>query len=122
MNQGHEYATRWIDAWNSMDLERALALWADDMTFSSPLAAELTGSPTLNGKASAAAYWGRALARGGVLRFELKEALWDAEARTVVIVYRRERGADVRIAAEIIRLNEAGLGDRGLALHGAALD
>lgn len=121
MNQGHEYATRWIEAWNSMDLERALALWADDMTFCSPLAVEITGSPTLEGKAAVADYWGRALARGGKMHFELVEALWDPGARTVVIVYHRERGADVRIAAEVIRLNEVGLGDRGIALHGAAL-
>ena len=56
------------------------------------------------------------------LYFELVQALWDAEARTVTIVYRRERGEDVRLAAEIIRLNSEGLGVHGTALHGAILE
>ena len=119
MNEGQEYARRWIDAWNSMDLDRALELWADDMEFSSPLAAQITGSAVLRGKSAVADYWGRALAQAGRLHFELKEAFWDPEARTVIILYRRERGADVRSAAEIIRLNDEGLGVRGIALHGA---
>lgn len=51
----------------------------------------------------------------------LIQALWDAQARTVTILYRRERGGGVRIATEIIRLNQQGLGIQGTALHGAAL-
>jgi hypothetical protein len=121
MNDGRNYAERWIRAWNSMDLGRALALWADDMEFCSPLAAQVTGSAVLAGKSAAADYWGKALQQAGHLNFELVEALWDPEARTVTIVYRRERGTDFRIAAEVIRLNEHGLGVRGTAFHGAAL-
>jgi len=104
-----------------MKLDRALALWADDMEFCSPLAAEVTGSAVLRGKNVVAEYWRKALERAGHLHFELIDALWDPDARTVTIVYRRQRGTDVRIAAEIIRLNEQGLGVRGTALHGATL-
>jgi ketosteroid isomerase-like protein len=121
MNEGQTYAARWIDAWNSMDLDRALELWSEEIEFCSPLAAEITGSPVLRGKAAVGEYWGRALAQAARLRFELIEALWDDGARTVTIVYRRARGADVRVAAEIIRLNEKGLGAHGIALHGASL-
>jgi ketosteroid isomerase-like protein len=121
MNEGEAYAARWIEAWNSMDLDRALELWTDDMEFCSPLAAEITGSPMLRGKAAAADYWRRALAQAQQLHFELREALWDPEKRTVTIVYRRARGEDVRLAAEIIRLSEDGLGRHGTALHGAGL-
>lgn len=121
MNEGQDYARRWIEAWNSMKLDHALALWADDMEFCSPLAAEVTGSAVLLGKNAAAEYWRKALCQAVHLHFELIDALWDPEARAVTIVYRRERGADVRIAAEIIRLNEHGFGVRGTALHGAAL-
>lgn len=121
MNEGQRYAARWIEAWNSMDLERALELWADDMEFCSPLAAEITGSPVLRGKSVVAAYWRRALTQATGLRFELRQALWDPEARTVTILYRRERGTDVRLAAEIIRLSPEGLGVHGIALHGAGL-
>ena len=121
MNEGQEYAARWIAAWNSMELDQALGLWAEDIEFCSPLAWEITGSPVLRGKAAVAEYWGRALAQAVHLHFKLIQALWDAEARTVMIVYRRERGEDVRLAAEIIRLNSEGLGVHGTALHGAIL-
>ena len=121
MNEGQQYAVRWIEAWNSMDLNRALELWADEMEFCSPLAAEITGSSVLRGKSVVADYWRRALAGAKRLRFELKEALWDPAARTVTIVYVRERGEDVRLAAEIIRLGADGLGTHGTALHGATV-
>jgi len=121
MNPGEAYAERWIAAWNSMELDRALELWAEDMEFSSPLAAELTGSAVLRGKSAAAAYWREALSRAGELSFELRQALWDPAARTVTILYRRRRGGEVRIAAEIVRLNAEGLGVSGVALHGAPL-
>jgi hypothetical protein len=121
MDEGYKYAARWIEAWNSMDLNRALELWSDEVEFCSPLAAEITGSAVPRSKAAVGEYWGRALAQAVRLRFELIQALWDAEARSVAIVYRRERGADVRVAAEIIRLNEKGLGVNGIALHGASL-
>jgi ketosteroid isomerase-like protein len=120
-NDGLHYAQRWIAAWNSLNLERALELWADDMEFCSPLAAELTGRPTLKGKEAAAAYWKRALAASDHLYFQLEEALWDPDERAVTIVYRRERGADIRLAVEIVRLNSEGLGVRGTAFHGAVL-
>ena len=122
MNEGQTYAARWIEAWNSMDLDRALELWADGMAFCSPLAAEITGSPVLRGKAAVADYWRRALAQAARLHFELEQVLWDPEARAVTILYRRERGEDVRFAAEIIHLNAAGLGVHGTALHGPPLD
>src|SRR3954454_22094932 len=100
-----------------MELERTLDLWADEMAFCSPLAAEITGSPVLRGKAAVADYWRRALAQAAGLHFELEQGLWDPEARAVTIGYRRERGEDVRLAAEIIRMCAAGLGVHGAALH-----
>ena len=121
MNEGQKYAARWIEAWNSMKLDRALELWAEDMEFCSPLAAQITGSAVLCGKETVAEYWRRALAQASRLHFELKDVFWDSETRTVTIVYCRERGEDVRLAAEIIRLNAEGLGVHGMALHGAAL-
>lgn len=121
MSEGASYAARWIAAWNGMNLAAALELWADDMEFWSPLAQELTGAPVLYGKVAVASYWDKALARSGGLRFELVEAHWDAAARAVTILYRRQRGDDFRLAAEIVRLNREGLGVHGVALHGPTL-
>jgi ketosteroid isomerase-like protein len=46
------FAAEWIDSWNSHDLERILAHWADECTFSSPLVVRVTGDPsgTVRGK------------------------------------------------------------------------
>lgn len=121
MNEGRGYAARWIEAWNRRDLEAVLALWSDDMEFCSPLAEELTGSPVLHGKAAVAAYWTQALAAGLELRFALVDTYWDQGRRAVTILYRRRRGDDLRLAAEIVRLDGDGRGTHGIALHGAAL-
>jgi hypothetical protein len=121
MNEGQSYAARWIEVWNRMDLDAALTLWAEGVEFWSPLAEELTGSPVLYGKGAVAAYWRDALASSGHLQFELVEAYWDEPARTVTILYRRERRDDLRLAAEIVRLGSEGLGVHGMALHGAKL-
>jgi ketosteroid isomerase-like protein len=53
----------WIAAWNSHDLERVLALYADDseMTSDKIMAFGFDSSGTLNGKASLRMYWGKAL-------------------------------------------------------------
>ena len=121
LNEGEAYAAKWVEAWNSNILERVLELWADEMDFCSPLAAEITGSASLQGKDAVASYWRTALAQAGHLHFKLVQALWDPEARTATILYHRHRGSDLRLAAEVIRLNAAGLGVHGIALHGAAL-
>ena len=46
------FATEWIAAWNSGDLERIFALYADDFEMRSPLIAERGFSPdgSLRGK------------------------------------------------------------------------
>jgi len=55
----------WIAAWNSHDLERILALYADDseMTSDRIQALGLEASGTLRGKDRIRAYWGLALQR-----------------------------------------------------------
>ncbi|MGI9376469.1 MAG: nuclear transport factor 2 family protein [Tsuneonella suprasediminis] len=50
------FAANWIANWNARDLDAILAHFAEDARFISPLAAELTGSPIIEGKASLRAY------------------------------------------------------------------
>ncbi len=54
----------WIAAWNSGDLERIFALYADDFEMRSPLIAERGFSPdgSLRGKHAIRLYWGGGLA------------------------------------------------------------
>src|SRR4051812_34275198 len=79
MSQPHDAARltalgrEWIAAWNSHDLERVLALYAEDseMTSDKIQALGLDGSGTLRGKAMLRKYWTRAFEPPPNLHFEL---------------------------------------------------
>jgi len=80
------FVAGWIDAWNRRDIEAVLAHFADGVTFTSPVAAAITGSATVRGKDAIRAYWQAALARSTRLVFTLDHALWDTEGRELAIV------------------------------------
>ncbi len=106
----------WIAAWNSHDLERVLALYADDseMTSDRIPALGFEASGTLRGKDSLRAYWGKALALLPDLHFELIDTYVSPDS--VVVFYRNERGAKI---CEYLRLNAAGKIVQGSANHPA---
>ena len=68
-----KFAEEWIAAWNSHDLDRILAHYADDLEISSPLIVERMNEPsgTLRGKAAVRAYWAKGLALPPPIKFEL---------------------------------------------------
>lgn len=106
------FAHEWVAAWNSRDLDRILAHWADDCVFSSPWVAKLMAEPSgrVRGKPALREYWGRALALVPNLRFELDAVLVGADS--LVIRFRNDRGI---ACAEWLRI-----GSDGLAIEGAA--
>jgi ketosteroid isomerase-like protein len=67
------FASAWLAAWNAHDLEAVLALFHDDVLFTSPLATKILpeSEGVLRGKVALRAYWGAALAQLPDLRFEL---------------------------------------------------
>ncbi len=85
----------WIAAWNSHDLERVLALYADDaeMTSDKIQALGFEASGTLRGKDRLRAYWGKALAMLPNLRFDLIDTYVSPDS--VVVFYQNERGAQI---------------------------
>lgn len=99
------FAREWIDAWNSHDLERILARYAEDVILSSPVALQrFGGDGTLRGKAALRDYFARGLVAYPDLRFDLIEALWGTE--TIVVCYaNNHRGSKT---AEVMLLNHAG--------------
>ena len=105
---------QWIDAWNSHDLERVLALYAEDpeMTSDKIQALGFDGSGTLRGKDSLRAYWGKALALLPNLRFELIDTFVSPDS--VAVLYTNERGARI---CEYLRLDAAGRIVQGSANH-----
>jgi ketosteroid isomerase-like protein len=67
------FASAWLAAWNAHDLDAVLALFHDDVIFTSPLATKIApeSGGVLRGKAALRAYWAAALAQVPDLRFEL---------------------------------------------------
>lgn len=115
-----DLARDWIEAWNARDIDRVLEHFTEDARFSSPRAQELTGSPVVEGREALRAYWTAALPRLGDTRFELAQAVWDAEASTLVIVYDRVSAGGRARACEILHL-EGGRAASGDAMYGATL-
>lgn len=104
----------WISAWNSRDLERVLALYAEDaeMTSDKVQALGLDCSGTLRGKANLRMYWGKALALLPGLHFDLIDLFVSPDS--IVVHYTNERG--VRIC-EYLRFDAAGKIAQGSANH-----
>ncbi|MFZ0394553.1 MAG: nuclear transport factor 2 family protein [Terracidiphilus sp.] len=100
-----QFTQEWIDSWNSHDLDRILAHYADDVALSSPVALQrLGGDGVVRGKPALCDYFTRGLQAIPDLRFDLIEVLWGTE--TIVVLYRNNhRGTK---SAEVMQLNAAG--------------
>lgn len=117
-----DLARDWIEAWNARDTERVLSHFSEGARFLSPRAQEVTGNPVVEGHDALRAYWTAALPRLGDTRFELEQAVWDAEASTLVIIYERVSGPGTRSrACEVLHLEAGGRATSGEAMYGATL-
>src|SRR4051812_24905857 len=96
---------QWIAAWNSRDLERVLALYAEDaeMTSDKVQVLGLDSSGTLRGKDKLRIYWGKALTLLPNLQFSLIDLFVSPDS--VVVFYANERGTKI---CEYLRLDAAG--------------
>ena len=104
----------WIAAWNSRDLERVLALYAEDceMTSDKIQALGFNSSGTLSGKAKIRMYWGKALTLLPDLQFTLIDLFVSPDG--LVVFYQNERGARI---CEYLRLDAEGKIVQGSANH-----
>jgi len=100
-----QFAKEWIEAWNSHDLERVLAHYADDFEMNSPYVVQIAGEPSgrLKGKAAVGAYWAKALAMLPDLHFELISTL--VGVNSITLYY---KGARDRLAAEVFHFGQGG--------------
>jgi ketosteroid isomerase-like protein len=105
---------QWIDAWNSHDLERVLAFYAEDSEMTSDVIPLLgfDASGTLHGKDSIRAYWRKGLDMRPVLHFTLIDVYVSPDS--LVVFYENERGAKI---CEYLRLNADGKIRQGSANH-----
>jgi ketosteroid isomerase-like protein len=110
-----EFAVSWVEAWNSGDLERIIAHYAEDVVFSSPLI-RTTGegnSNTIRGRKALRAYFSAALRKFPLLRFRLRAVYVGDES--VVLLYDSVGGL---VASEKLKLNEKGQIIRAWAYYG----
>ena len=87
-----QFASEWIDAWNSHDLERIMSHYSDDVVLTSPVAARLLNiaDGTVTGKSALRSYFQKGLEAFPQLRFELIEVMWGLTS--VVLHYRNQAG------------------------------
>lgn len=99
-----EFAREWIRGWNDHDLEGALARFAADAVFTSPLAATLVpgSGGVIHGKDALREYWRAGLQSHPDLRFEHLDTYVGVD--TVAVTYRDQAG---RTVTEIFRFSGA---------------
>jgi ketosteroid isomerase-like protein len=104
----------WIAAWNSHDLERVLALYAEDTEMTSDRIPAMGFDPsgTVRGKPDLRAYWSKALSMIPNLHFELIDTY--VSPNSVVVFYQNERGKKI---CEYLRLDAEGNIRQGSANH-----
>ncbi|WP_405912028.1 nuclear transport factor 2 family protein [Streptomyces sp. NBC_00963] len=112
-----KFAAEWREDWNSHDLERILAHYHEDVTFSSPMIEHFNGdaSGTVRGKDELRAYWRTGLARIPDLHFDVMDVR--AGVDSLVIDYRNQIGGRVY---EVLAFRD-GLVIAGFGAYGTVL-
>ena len=106
------FALEWEAAWNSHDLDRILAHYAEDVIFRSRKAMQLVGHGELHGKTALREYWSRALERQPDLSFIVVDVMHGHGM--MVLTYRNQRSV---LAAETLRFGSDGLVVEASACH-----
>jgi len=85
------FVDSWVQGWNAHDLELLLSHFADDVIFTSPVAAQLLhdSDGVIRGKAELREYWAEGLRRIPDLRFEVIDVY--IGLHTLVINYRNQK-------------------------------
>ncbi len=109
-------ANHWVAAWNSHDLDSIMTHYEDAIELTSPVAAQLLGTPdgTVAGKANLRAYFQRGLEAYRELHFQLEDVLWGVNS--VVLYYTNQKGTRT---AEFMELSAAGKVTRVVANYSA---
>lgn len=112
------FAKDWAEAWNRRDVEAVLAHFHESVTFTSPTALAVVGTPVVHGKAALRAYWNQALGMITSLRFDLDRALWDASKRELAIIYTSHVDGKRKRMSENLVFDASGLVISAEVFHG----
>jgi predicted ester cyclase len=115
-DEAWKLAEHWVAAWNAHDLELILTHYDDVVELTSPVAAQLLGTPDgkVAGKANLRAYFQRGLEAFPELHFHLEDVLWGLNS--VVLYYTNQKGTRT---AEFMELSATGTVARVVANYNA---
>src|SRR6516162_7858626 len=87
-----KFAEDWVSAWNSHDLDKIMAHYADDVELVSPVAAQLAEKPggRVSGKMELRNYFMKGLEAYPDLKFILKDILLGMSS--IVLYYKNQKG------------------------------
>ena len=112
----NEFATHWVKAWNSHDLDEIMLHYSTDIVLVSPVAAKILNDPSgvVNGKEAVRAYFSRGLEAYPNLKFELIDVMWGLASIVLYYVNQKgsktgefmEMGADVRVTRVVANYND----------------
>jgi hypothetical protein len=115
-DEAWKLAEHWIAAWNAHDLDLLMTHYEDAIELTSPIAAQLLGTPAgkVNGKANLRAYFQRGLEAYPELHFHLENVFLGISS--VVLLYTNQKGTRV---AEFMELSTIGKVTRVVANYNA---
>ena len=115
-SEARQFATEWIAAWNSHDLDAIVSHYDENVVLTSPVAAKLLNdlSGTVHGKAALREYFRRGLEAYPNLRFELLDVMFGLSS--VVLCYQNQKGTKT---AEFMELGKDGKVIRVVANYSA---
>lgn len=98
-------ANHWVAAWNAHDLDLIMSHYEDEIQLTSPVAAQLLGTPDgrVTGKSALREYFQRGLETYPDLHFHIDDALWGVNS--VVLLYKNHKGTRT---AEFMELSASG--------------
>jgi predicted ester cyclase len=90
--EARQFATDWVRAWNSHDLDAIMAHYGSEVALTSPVAARLLSDPSgmVRGREALRSYFQRGLDAYPNLTFELVDVLWGLSS--VVLYYVNQKG------------------------------
>lgn len=116
--EAEAFAAEWAAAWNELSVERVLAHFDEDVSFTSPTALAVVGVGTVRGKQALRDYWNTAIARVGSLKFVVERVLWDASSGELAIIYVSDVGGRRKRVSENLIFNRNGLVVNAEVFHG----
>jgi SnoaL-like domain len=112
-----EFASEWIAAWNTHNLERILSHYSENVEFLSPVAAKRLGNGRIVGLAALHAYWLPALRPDSTLRFNLVQVLAGFQSLTIIYDASLPAGLGTKRAAETFEFGPTGKIVRSMACY-----